>query len=56
MAGRTHLITTIIRAIILRLHKLGCRGGYVHPGLCSELPVDIALGVADTIDVMSQNA
>ena len=29
---------------------------YVHPGLPSEFPVDIALGVADTIDVMSQNA
>lgn len=27
---------------------------YVHPGLPSEFPVDIALGVADTIDVMSQ--
>jgi hypothetical protein len=29
---------------------------YVHPGLPSEFPVDIALGLADTIDVMSQNA
>ncbi len=29
---------------------------YVHPGLPSEFPVDIALGVADTIDVMSQNS
>lgn len=28
---------------------------YVHPGLPSEFPVDIALGLADTIDVMSQN-
>ena len=28
---------------------------YVHPGLPSEFPVDIALGVADTIDAMSQN-
>jgi len=28
---------------------------YVHPGLPSEFPVDIALGVADTIDTMSQN-
>lgn len=27
---------------------------YVHPGLTSELPVDIALGVADTLDVMCQ--
>ena len=27
---------------------------YVHPGLPSEFPVDIALGVADTIDAMSQ--
>ncbi|MEJ1972463.1 MAG: CehA/McbA family metallohydrolase [Lacunisphaera sp.] len=27
---------------------------YVHPGLPSGFPVDIALGVADTIDVMSQ--
>jgi len=29
---------------------------YVHPALPSEFPVDIALGLADTIDVMSQNA
>ncbi|MBE7537715.1 MAG: CehA/McbA family metallohydrolase [Opitutaceae bacterium] len=29
---------------------------YVHPGLPSEFPVDIALGLADTIDVLSQNA
>ena len=28
---------------------------YVHPALPSEFPVDIALGLADTIDVMSQN-
>ena len=28
---------------------------YVHPGLPSEFPVDIALGLADMIDVMSQN-
>lgn len=27
---------------------------YVHPRLPSEFPVDIALGVADTIDAMSQ--
>ncbi len=27
---------------------------YVHPGLPQEYPVDIALGVADTIDVMCQ--
>ncbi|PYV07566.1 MAG: hypothetical protein DMG07_28290 [Acidobacteria bacterium] len=27
---------------------------YVHPGLPSEYPVDIALGAADTIDVMCQ--
>lgn len=27
---------------------------YVHPGLPSEFPIDIALGLADTIDVMSQ--
>lgn len=27
---------------------------YVHPGLPSEFPVDIALGVADTIDAMCQ--
>lgn len=27
---------------------------YVHPGLPSEYPVDIALGVVDTIDVMCQ--
>jgi len=29
---------------------------YVHPALPSEFPVDIALGLADTIDVISQNA
>jgi TolB protein len=29
---------------------------YVHPALPSEFPVDIALGVADTVDVMNQNA
>jgi hypothetical protein len=29
---------------------------YVHPALPSEFPVDVALGLADTIDVMSQNA
>jgi hypothetical protein len=37
--------------------KAKAQGGvvtYVHPGLPSEFPVDIALGVADTIDVMSQ--
>ncbi len=28
---------------------------YVHPALPSEFPVDIALGVADTIDAMSQS-
>ncbi len=28
---------------------------YVHPGLPSEFPVDIALGLADTIDAMCQN-
>jgi len=27
---------------------------YVHPGLTSELPVDVALGAADTLDVMCQ--
>lgn len=39
--------------------KAKAQGGavvYVHPALPSEFPVDIALGVADTIDVMSQNA
>ncbi len=34
--------------------KQGALVTYVHPGLPSEFPVDIALGLADTIDVMSQ--
>ncbi len=34
--------------------KQGASVTYVHPGLPSEYPVDIALGVADTIDAMCQ--
>lgn len=35
-------------------HAQGAAVTYSHPGLPSEFPVDIALGLADTIDVMSQ--
>ncbi|MDB6169267.1 MAG: WD40-like beta Propeller containing protein [Verrucomicrobia bacterium] len=41
-----------------QVEKTRAQGGvvtYVHPGLPSEFPVDIALGLADTIDAMSQN-
>lgn len=34
--------------------RQGAFVSYVHPGLPSEFPIDIALGLADTIDVMSQ--
>ena len=38
----------------LAAKKQGAAVTYVHPSLPSEYPVDIALGAADTIDVMCQ--
>ena len=38
----------------VKAKKQGAAVIYVHPGLPTEYPVDIALGVADTIDVMCQ--
>ena len=38
----------------VKAKKQGAAVIYVHPSLPSEYPVDIALGVADTIDVMCQ--
>ena len=38
----------------VKAKKQGAAVVYVHPSLPSEYPVDIALGVADTIDVMCQ--
>jgi len=40
---------------VVKAKEQGAFVTYVHPGLPSEFPVDIALGLADTIDVMSQN-
>jgi hypothetical protein len=40
----------------LAAKRQGAAVTYVHPALPSEFPVDIALGLADTLDVMSQNA
>ena len=42
-----HVLATAARA-------QGAAVTYVHPGLPSQYPIDIALGVADTIDVLCQ--